>query len=373
MRNHLSHTVIISWLRDLAPLPLQESYDNSGLQIHPVQDECTGILVSLDIDEKTVLEAVELKCNLIITHHPLIFGKLTTINPKTRVGRCIQLCLQNGIAVYAAHTNLDNIFGGVSFMMAEKMGLTNIKVLQPRKGHILLLKVYVPVANAQALKEALWSAGAGEISNYSECSFQWAGKGTFNGNEASSPQLGEKNVREEVEEICIEVIFPQWRSAAVLQAMKAAHPYEEVAYHLIRLENEWQQAGFGAVGELPEELKKNDFLNALSVNFGVEAVRHNASMVKTVRKVALCGGAGIFLLREAEKAGADAFVTGDIKYHDFYDAPAHLLTVDIGHYESEQFTSDLLVRKLKKKFPKFAIFKAGTQSNPVIFTISDKK
>jgi len=356
---------ITSFLESVAALSLQESYDNAGLLTGNSNWECTGIITSLDATEEVVLEAIEKKCNLIVAHHPIIFGGLRKITGKNYVERTIITAIKNDIAIYAIHTNLDNVLHGVNAAIADKLGLINRKVLQPKNETLKKLFTFVPVEQAENVRSAIFEAGAGHISNYSECSFNTPGEGTFNPGEGASPFTGKIGERHTEEEVKMEMIFPAWLENKIIIAMIAAHPYEEVAYDIIALDNRNQQVGSGLVGELAEPLSETGFLQLLKEKFDLSVIRHTPLLNKPVKKIALCGGAGSFLIGAAVATGAGFYITGDIKYHEFFDANGRLVIADIGHYESEQFTIDLLFDLLSQKFLTFAVLKTGVKTNPV--------
>ena len=356
---------ITAFLESIAPPSLQENYDNAGLITGNAAWECTGIITSLDATEAVVMEAIEKKCNLIVAHHPIIFGGLKKINGKNYVEKTIIAAIKNDIAVYAIHTNLDNVLKGVNGRMADKLGLIDRRVLQPKNNVLKKLFTFVPVEFAENVRNAIFTAGGGQISDYSECSFNTEGQGTFKPGEGTNPfsgQIGERKLENEVK---IEVIFPAWKERAILAAMTGAHPYEEVAYDVVALENRQATVGSGLIGELPESLTEAAFLLLLKDRFALSIIRHTPLAGKPVKKVALCGGAGSFLIGAAVDSGAEFYISSDIKYHEFFDANDRLVIADIGHYESEQFTIDLLHELLSEKFPNFAIQKTGVKTNPV--------
>jgi len=358
-------STITSFLESLAHPSLQESYDNAGLITGSPSWECTGIICSLDATEDVVKEAIAKNCNLIVAHHPIIFGGLKKINGKNYVEQTIIAAIKNDIAIYAIHTNLDNVIDGVSGKMAAMLGLKNISILSPKVGLLKKLFTFVPIDKAGPVRNAIFEAGGGHIGNYSECSFNGEGIGTFKASEGTNPYVGKVGERHAENELKVEVIFPAWLENKIIAAMKAAHPYEEVAYDVVALSNNHQLVGSGVVGELPEELEERDFLSKVKHVFNVPVIRHSPRLGKKIKKVALCGGAGSFLISKALAAGADAFVTADMKYHEFFDAEGRLLIADIGHYESEQFTISLLQEVLEQKFPTFAVLKTGVETNPV--------
>jgi len=356
---------IISFLETIADPSLQESYDNTGLITGESNWECSGIIVSLDAIEEVVKEAIERKCNLIVAHHPIIFGGLKKINGKNYVEKTVIAAIKNDIAIYAIHTNLDNVIDGVSAKMAKMLGLQNVSILSQKENTLKKLFTFVPIDKAGDVRNAIFNAGGGHIGNYSECSFNVEGTGTFKAGEKTDPYVGKKGEQHQEKEIKIEVIFPSFMQQKIVTAMKQAHPYEEVAYDIIELFNKHQNIGSGIIGELPVVLSENDFLQTLKETFKVPVVRHTALLNKPVKKIAVCGGAGSFLITKALAASADAYITADIKYHEFFDTNGRMLIADIGHYESEQFTIDLLAENLLQKFPTFAILKTKVQTNPV--------
>lgn len=359
---------IISFLESQAHPSLQEQYDNAGLITGNAAWECTGIICSLDATEEVVKEAIEKKCNLIVAHHPIIFGGLKKINGKNYVEKTVITAIKNDIAVYAVHTNLDNVLHGVSGKMAAMLGLQNVSVLALKDSTLKKLFTFAPVDKAEQVRNAIFTAGGGHIGNYSECSFNAEGMGTFKGGEGTNPYVGEAGKLHQEKEIKIEVIIPAYLESRVVAAMKAAHPYEEVAYEIVSLSNTHQGIGSGVIGELPAVLDETQFLTRLKEVFGVPVIRHTALSGKPVKKIALCGGAGSFLISKALAAGADAYITGDLKYHEFFDANSRILLADIGHYESEQFTINLLQEILEQKFPTFAVLKTAVKTNPVHYS-----
>ena len=360
---------IISFLEILAPLSLQESYDNAGLLTGNADWQCSGIITTLDATEAVVAEAMENNCNLIVAHHPIIFSGLKKITGKNYVEKTIIKALKNDIAIYAIHTNLDNVFAGVNGEMADKLGLINREILRPKKGVLKKLVIFVPIAQAENLKNSLFNAGAGNIGKYSECSFALEGKGTFKAGVNAAPFVGNIGERHTENEIRIEIIYPAWNEKAILQAMHKAHPYEEVAHDIYILDNKLQDTGSGLTGELTEAVSEMEFLHNLKSAFGLSVIRYTPLLGRQVKKIALCGGAGSFLINDAVACGADFYITGDVKYHEFFDANDKLVIADIGHYESEQFTIDLLFNNLSEKFPNFAVLKTGVKTNPVNYYV----
>lgn len=356
---------ITGHLERLAPLNYQEDYDNSGLIVGQKSDEVTSALVALDCTEEVVDEAIRKGCNLIITHHPIVFKGLKKFNGTTYVERVVMKAIKNNIALYAIHTNLDHVSNGVSAKIASMLGLEATHILAPKAGLLKKLVCYCPQSHVEPLKAALFNAGAGEIGKYSECSFSSSGTGTFKAGVGADPFVGDMGVRHEESEYRIEVIYKVQDERSVVSAMKANHPYEEVAYDLLKLDNFFQEVGAGMVGTLPQPMSADDFLAHLKTAMQVEVIRYTRPPAKLISKVAVCGGSGSFLLKNAQSVGADAYVTADFKYHEFFDAENKLMICDIGHYESEQFTSSLLLDFLKQAVPDLNASVSETNTNPV--------
>lgn len=360
---------IITELEKLAPLPYQEDYDNAGLLVGSPQTTVTGILFTLDITEEIVEEAIAKQCNLVVAHHPIIFKGLKKLNGKNYVERTVIKAIKNDVALYATHTNLDHVVGGVNWQIAERLGLQNIKILAPKRQLLTQLAFFCPIENTQAVLDALFEAGAGAIGEYQHCSFRGEGLGTFLPGSNANPAIGSQGKLETVHEHRVEVMLPSHLQGQVLAALKRAHPYEEVAYYLTQLENENQEVGAGAIGELPEALDSHSFLWHLKDNMQADVVKHTEPTGKPIRRVAVCGGAGSFLLRNAIGAGADAFITADYKYHEFFDADGRIMICDIGHYESEVFTKNLLFNYISRKFSNFALCLSEVSTNPVRYFV----
>ncbi|MCK3686010.1 Nif3-like dinuclear metal center hexameric protein [Maribellus sp. YY47] len=358
---------ITRFLESVAPLRLQESYDNAGLILGDGQAELTSILITLDVTEEVVEEAIASQCNLIVAHHPIVFSGLKKITGKNYVERTLLKAIKNDIAIYAAHTNLDSITGGVNGKICEKIGLENCKILDPAGGILKKLVTFVPVDYAEKVRQALFSAGAGNIGNYDSCSFNTHGQGTFRGDDTTNPFVGEKGTQHYENEIRVETILPDYLQGKVIATLLEAHPYEEVAYDIYSLDNKFEQIGMGMIGTLPEEKTEKDVLQLLKDTFHTGVIRHTALRQKKVNKIAVCGGAGSFLLNKAISAGADFFVTGDFKYHQFFDAENKIVVADIGHFESEQFTKELFYELLTKNFPKFVVRLSEVNTNPVFY------
>lgn len=356
---------ITNYLEQLAPLSFQESYDNSGLIIGNSSNYVDKILITLDTTEEVVDEAIEMNADLIISHHPLIFGGLKKINGKNYVERAVIKAIKNDIAIYAIHTNLDNINAGVNKKICEKLDLINTKILEPSTDKLQKLVTFVPTDNAEKVRNSLFEAGAGHIGNYSNCSYNINGEGTFKALDNTNPFVGKKGELHFEKETRIETIFPKYLQAEVLKALFENHPYEEVAYDIYSLDNKLNTIGSGMIGELKSEINEKKFFNILKKSFNLEFIKHTALLNKDIKKIAVCGGSGSFLINRAKNEKADIFITSDIKYHQFFDAENQIVIVDIGHYESEIFTKNLIFDLLIKKFPKFAIRISNINTNPI--------
>ncbi|MDR0348632.1 MAG: Nif3-like dinuclear metal center hexameric protein [Tannerella sp.] len=356
---------IIRAIEEAAPLPLQESYDNAGVQVGNINQKAAGALLCLDVTEEIIEEAADMECNLIVSHHPLIFKPIKSLTGKNYMERCIIKACKNNMVIYAAHTNLDNAFGGVNYKLAALLGLRNVHILSPQKNNLLKLVAFVPEASAETVRTALFNAGAGHIGNYDACSFNASGFGTFRASEACNPFCGEINKLHAENEIRIETILPAFLQMSITRALLSVHPYEEPAFDFYPLENSWKQAGSGVVGELPVEENELFFLQRMKDIFDVECVKHSPLTGKKIREVALCGGSGAFLIPEAIAYGADIFITGEAKYNDYLNVEDKILLATIGHYESEICTKEIFFDIISKKFPTFAIQISNTNLNPV--------
>jgi len=354
---------IADYLESIAPRQLQESYDNSGLLTGNYSMELTGAMISLDCTEEIVDEAISCNANMIIAHHPILFKGIKSLTGKNYIERTIIKAIKNDIAIYAIHTNLDNVVNGVNDKLADIIGLQNRQILRPLN-NLQKLVTFIPVKDTDSVLQELHSSGAGKIGNYSECSFKVLGKGSFKPNNEANPSIGSKNIKEEVDEDRVEIIYPDYLASTIIEGLKEAHPYEEVAYYITNLENRNQETGAGMIGEMPRELSTDEFLNHLKTTLSLECIRHTDYKGK-INKVAVCGGSGSFLLNDAIRQRADAFVTGDVKYHEFFDAESKLIFCDIGHYESEVATKDLLHDLLSKKFTNFALHLSKCVTNPI--------
>jgi dinuclear metal center YbgI/SA1388 family protein len=358
---------IIEHLESFAPVHYQESYDNAGLIVGDKTAEISAALITLDITEEVLDEAILTGCGLIISHHPLIFKGIRRITGSNEVERCLIKTIQHNIAIFSAHTNLDSITGGVNSMICEKLGLTKCRILSPAKNQLLKLITYVPEDHLAIVRSALFSAGAGVIGNYDQCSYSASGTGTFRGNAESNPFVGLKGELHTEKEYRLETILPRHLAGKVVAALSGSHPYEEVAYDLVPLENEFSSVGAGMIGELAEPVDEFSFLMTIKHIFGCKMIKHTALLNRKISSVAVCGGSGSFLIPKAMAEGADLFVTADIKYHDFFDAGKKIVLADIGHYESEQFTKEVLKEIVSKKFPTFALRLSDVKTNPVSY------
>nr|WP_298992484.1 Nif3-like dinuclear metal center hexameric protein [uncultured Polaribacter sp.] len=358
---------VTNYIEELAPLAYAEDFDNVGLLVGNYQTKVKGVLVTLDTLEETVDEAIAKNCNLIISFHPIIFSGLKKLNGNSYVEKAVLKAIKNDIAIYATHTALDNSNKGVSAKICEVLGLQNTKVLIPKKGIVKKLTTYIPKDYLEKVRQALFEAKAGNIGNYDHCSFTNIGEGTFKGNENSNPVLGKKGELQKEEEIQLAITFEQKNEAAILEALFENHPYEEVAYEITTTENVHQNIGMGMIGELEKPLEEKDFLDYLKKTMQTDCVRYSNLLHKKIHRVAVLGGSGSFAISNAIKEKADAYVSADFKYHDFFKAENKILLADIGHYESEQFTKRLLVDYLTKKFSNFAIVLSEKSTNPIYY------
>ena len=356
---------LIKYIEQFAPPAYQESYDNSGLIVGNPNEKITGVILCLDSIEAVIDEAIEKGCNLVIAHHPIVFSGLKRFNGRNYIERVVMKAIKNDIAIYACHTNLDNVQAGVNAKIAQKLGLINTQILAPKSKVIKKLSVYVPVKDANTVRNALFAVGAGRIGNYDEASFNTVGAGTFRANEKANPHVGEVGQRHYEAETKIEVVFPFDIQGKVISAMWKSHPYEEVAYDIVTIDNQHQGIGSGMIGELSEYMEEMPFLEHLKKTMQTDCVRYTNLLKNPVKRVAVCGGSGQFLLRQAINQNADIFITGDFKYHQFFDADSKIVIADIGHFESEQFTIDLFYDLITNKFDNFSVYRTSINTNPV--------
>ncbi len=358
---------LLSFFNQWAPFQLAEDYDNVGLLVGKPETEINGVLVSLDATEDVVDEAIARNCNVVVSHHPILFKGLKKLNGQNYVARCVEKAIRNGVSLVALHTNLDHIQTGVNHQIAQRLGLFETRVLRPIKNQLMKLEYFIPHSHHEAVLASVHAAGAGNIGHYSECSFSTVGKGRFTPNEGANPFSGKVGQPEETEELKVEIIFPKLIFSTVMSALKEAHPYEEVAYMASNVENSWQDAGAGMIGKLPQPMSQNDWLAFLKRQLSVSVVKYTRPLTDQIETVAVCGGSGFFLLGDAKAAGADVFVTADVKYHEFFDAEDQIQLMDVGHFESEQFTSSLIIEKLSIQFPNIAVLLSETKTNPVFY------
>lgn len=347
---------VTQFLESRFPLYLQEDFDNCGVQCGNVNNEISGAMVCFEMTEKIIDEAISKNCNLVISHHPLILKRgITKIVPSDRVGAMICKALANNMVLYSMHTNIDSGEGGGNDVFAEKLGLSDVKVMAPVKGLYRKLVVNVPAEHSEKLKEALFKIGCGQQGNYQKCSYSTLGKGQFEPNGEAKPFIGTQNNLEKVEEERIEMIYPAYLQHAVIQAIYENHPYEEPAFDLFSLENTERKVGLGRIGELPEEMDCKEFFSYLKEKLNLEHLRYCGDEGKKIRRVAVCGGGGAGFIDTAIALNADAYVSGDFKYHDFFKSHSGTVLVDIGHYEGECFIKNIIFNLLKEKFTTFAV------------------
>jgi len=356
---------IVQFIESKFPLEHQESYDNSGLTYGHLENELNGILVCLDVTEEVVNEAVKKQCNLIISHHPVIFRGIKNIDGSKMNLRVLEKCIKHNIALYALHTNLDNHQSGVNKEISNRIGIENPKILLPKNNTLVKLSVYIPIDNVETVEDALFQQGAGSIGDYTGCSFKVKGVGSFRPSKNANPAIGEKGIKESVDEIKAEYLVRTRDLNNVLNAMWDSHPYEEVAHEVIPILNTDSEIGSGMVGLLDKEMEEIDFLNKIKKAFNITCIKHTAFQGKKIKKIAVCGGSGSFLLEQAIRKDADVFITSDFKYHEYFDAENKILILDIGHWESEQFTIELIGGILMEKFSNFAIHLTEVNTNPV--------
>lgn len=356
---------IISYFEEIAPLKYQESYDNSGLIIGNQNQDVNSVLLTLDITEAVVDEAISKKSNLIISHHPIIFSGLKKITGADYIQRCIIKAIKHDIAIYACHTNLDSVFGGVNSKICEKIGLQDVKIINPLKNQLKKLVTFIPSEHTEKVKNAVFQAGAGHIGNYDCCSYNISGEGTFRASENANPFVGEIGKIHTEKELRFETIFPVALQSKIIDALISSHPYEEVAYDIYPLDNEYNKVGVGMYGNLEKDFSEIDFLNFIKETFNVPVIRHTNFINRKIKKVAVCGGSGSFLVNDLKSLNIDAFISADFKYHQFFDAEGRFLIADIGHYESEQFTIELFYDILKKNIPNFTVYLSQINTNPI--------
>jgi dinuclear metal center YbgI/SA1388 family protein len=356
---------LTQYLESFAPLAYQESYDNSGLLVGNPQQEVRGILISLDCTEAVVEEAIRTGCNVIVSHHPVVFKGLKKLTGANEVERVVMQAIRHDIALYAIHTNLDHVQQGVNAKIAERLGLQNTKILAPKSGLLRKLVVFVPQSHTMAVRDALFEVGAGHIGQYKGCSFRSVGEGTFQAQSGANPYVGQVGELHTEAEDRLEVIYTLPLERKLIARLLTVHPYEEVAYDCLDLQNAHQGVGAGMIGQLPSPMSETEALAWIKTQLKATVIRHTALLGKEVKTIAVCGGAGGFLLGDAQSAGADFFVTADYKYHEFFNAAGQIVIADVGHFESEQFTQELLLELIQKKFPNFAVRLTEIDTNPI--------
>ncbi|MEJ7692114.1 Nif3-like dinuclear metal center hexameric protein [Daejeonella sp.] len=360
---------LTTFLETIAPLAYQEDYDNSGLIVGDPGKEINGVLISLDCTEAVVDEAIADGLNLIISHHPIVFRGLKKFNGKNYVERVVMKAIKNDIALYAIHTNFDNVLVGVNRKICDKLGVKDPAILKPKEGSLKKLVTFCPETDAEKVRKAMFDAGAGWIGNYSECSYNTKGLGTFKAGEGTDPHVGEIDKRHQEPEVRIETIYPANIERRLIAGLVEAHPYEEVSYDLYPVSNPYLQVGSGMIGNLETDQDEADFLKHVKEQLNAKVIRHSALRGKKIRRVAVCGGAGSFLLSNSISAGADIFITADFKYHEFFDVEGKLVIADVGHFESEQFTQELLLELITENFPNFALRLTVQNTNPINYLI----
>ncbi len=358
---------ITDFLEDIAPLSLQESYDNSGLIIGSLDQKINKTLITLDITEEVIDEAIQENCELIIAHHPVIFKGLKRLNGTDLTQKLVIKSIKSNIAIYAIHTNLDNVTGGVNSILANKLGIKNTRILLPKTDGLLKVICFCPTGHRQKVQEAMFKAGAGQIGDYDNCSYFSSGKGTFKALEGSNPYVGEQNKIHHEDEFRVETIVPDYCLSAVIRSMIRAHPYEEPAYDIVKLYNINTNIGSGMIGELDENIDITEYLKSVKKSLGIQYIKHNQLVNRPIKKIAICGGSGSFLIHAAAKQKADLFITGDIKYHDYFEHTGNMTIVDAGHYETEHPVKELIYSLLNKKFPNFALRISKMSGNPISF------
>ena len=359
---------ITSKLEEWAPLAYQEGYDNCGLLVGDYNQTLTNVLITLDVTEVVVDEAIQKGCNLIVAHHPLIFGGVDQITTRHWVGRCLQKAIKNDVSIYALHTNLDNVISGVNAKIAEKLELQDLEILSPKSTTLLKLVTFVPVENSAEIMEALFEAGAGQIGQYDECSFQVEGIGSFRPNKNTNPLVGVPDKLELVIEKRLEVVIPSHLQSTIISILKLIHPYEEAAYFIVPINNDNSEIGSGIIGHLATETSPSIFLENLKKQMNLSVIRHTQPVREKIARIAICGGSGSFLLNKAIARNADVLVTADFKYHEFFEANNEIMIADIGHYESEVHTKELIYDYLSQKFANIAFHLSEVVTNPIIYT-----
>lgn len=348
---------VIAYLEQKFPLHWQEDFDNCGIQCGDKEREITGVMVCFDLSEKVIEEAIVKNCNMVVSHHPIIYRTgLKKVEPTNRVGKIICKALENKILLYSMHTNMDSGLNGGNVLFAHKLGLENLQVLSPKTDMLKKLVVFVPIEDAIQLREALFEAGAGSLGKYKNCSYNVKGMGTFTPTEGAEPTIGSVGVSEQVAEERIEVVFPAHAQKKIVEVLFKNHPYEEPAFDIIKLENLNNHIGLGRVGEIPEPMEVESFLLFAKQQLNLQVIKYSGNIGKKIKKVAVCGGGGASFVMDALSMGADIYMTGDIKYHDFFLPENKMIVADIGHFEGENFIREIIYNEINDFFTNFASY-----------------
>ena len=359
---------VIDFLNYYAPLDYAEDFDNAGLLVGDEKNKVSGILICHDSITEVIDEAINLGYNLVVSFHPILFKGITKLTPNNYVNKSIIKAVKNNISIFSTHTALDNSKFGVNMQLCKELGVSNPRILHPKNGTIKKLTTYIPKENAEKLKKELFKSGAGSIGKYEHCSFSFEGHGTFKGNQESNPSIGKKLEDTDQKEICINITYLKHLEKKVLNSLKEYHPYEEIAYEINTLENTNKNIGLGMYGDIQNKMDEKEFLSYLKKKLKVKFLKHSKLLQKKVKRIALLGGSGSFGIEKAISVGADVYITSDLKYHDYFRAEKSILLVDVGHYESEQYTNKLMYKILTKKFPNFAIALTKINTNPVNYS-----
>ena len=356
---------IISIIEEWAPLDYSEDFDNVGLLTGDKEKKCSGILVTLDTNELVIDEAIRKNCNFILSFHPIIFPHIKKITHKNYVEKTLVKAIKNDISIYSIHTALDNYKYGVSHKIGDRLGLINQKILIPKKNTLVKLNVNIPIDHYEKVKNQLFISGAGEIGNYKKSSFTSKGIGQFSGNEKSNPYIGDKKKNIKIDEKRLNLIFQKHKKNKILKKLKEVHPYEEVSYEIYSIQNINEEIGMGSLGYLKNSMNSEEFLKFLKIKMNTKLIRHSKLIKNKIKKIAVLGGSGNFAIESAIQKKADVLITADLKYHDFFKANNKIILMDIGHYESEQYTKKLIFDHLTKKIPSFACVLSRVKTNPI--------
>ena len=328
---------------------LAEDWDNVGLQVGDPGAPLERVMVALDPGLSAIQAARDAGAQALVTHHPLLFRPIKRLTPEDAVGQALWTAVRDGVAIISAHTNLDCAVAGLNSWLAVRLGVQQSAPLQPVAGDYLKLTVFIPAGHEQSVAEALFSAGAGQIGAYDECSFRARGEGTFRPGLGTNPFIGEIGQREQADEIRFETIVPKRKLARVLEKMHKAHPYEEVAYDLVPLQNQVPGAGLGRIGRLEQATTLDAFAAGVKAALGCDHLRVTGAGRRPVHKIALCGGSGAGLLQTAHRLGADVLVTGDVKYHDARQAEElGMALIDAGHFATEKLMIEQVADSLRE-------------------------